>query len=152
MLDAIGRMGEPVFGRITPDGYADRANQWLSSGAMTTRFNFANALATNRIKGTKIDLGRLLSGADLSNEDAVAQKLIGLMIFGDVSPATRAALQKIARVETPASAPPASPTANVPVSYPINASAGQSAATSTTPVYLTDLLTLLIGSPEFQQR
>ena len=153
VLDAIGRMGEPVFGRITPDGYADRAEQWLSSGAMTTRFNFANALATNRIKGTKIDLGRLLSGADLSNEDAVAQKLIGLMIFGDVSPATRAALQKIARVETPTSPPPAPvATANVPVSYPINASAGQSAATSTTPVYLTDLLTLLIGSPEFQQR
>ena len=120
---------------------------------MTTRFNFANALATNRIKGTKIDLGRLLSGADLSNEDAVAQELIGLMIFGDVSPATRAALQKIARVETPTSPPPAPvATANVPVSYPINASAGQSAATSTAPVYLTDLLTLLIGSPEFQQR
>src|SRR2546421_4227788 len=122
VLDAIGRMGEPVFGRITPDGYADRAEQWLSSGAMTTRFNFANALATNRIKGTKIDLGRLLAGADLSNKDAAAQKLIGLMIFGDVSPATRAALQKIARVETHTSPPPAPvATANVPVSYPLNA-------------------------------
>ena len=52
MLDAIGRMGQPVFGRITPDGYADRADQWLSSGAMVARFNFASALATNRIKGT----------------------------------------------------------------------------------------------------
>ena len=49
VLDAIGRMGQPVFGRITPDGYADRADQWLSSGAMVARLNFASALATNRI-------------------------------------------------------------------------------------------------------
>src|SRR5437870_5797918 len=152
VLDAIGRMGQPVFGRITPDGYADRADQWLSSGAMATRFNFANAIATNRIKGTKIDLSRLLSGADQSNQDAVRQKLISLMILGDVSPATRAALQKIARVETPASAPAAAPTAKVPVSYPLNASPGQSAAIGSAPVYITELLTLLIGSPEFQQR
>ena len=152
VLDAIGRMGQPVFGRITPDGYADRADQWLSSGAMATRFNFANAIATNRIKGTKIDLSRLLSGADQSNKDAVTQKLISLVIFGDVSAVTRAALQKIARGETPASQPPAPATANVPVSYPLNASPGQSAATPSVPVYITDLLTLLIGSPEFQQR
>ena len=152
VLDAIGRMGQPVFGRITPDGYADRADQWLSSGAMATRFNFANAIATNRIKGTKIDLSRLLSGADQSNKDAVTQKLISLVIFGDVSAVTRAALQKIARGETPASQPPAPATANVPVSYPLNASPGQSAAPPSVPVYIADLLTLLIGSPEFQQR
>src|SRR5258706_8515780 len=42
VLDAIGRMGQPVFGRITPDGYADQASQWLASGAMIARFNFAS--------------------------------------------------------------------------------------------------------------
>src|SRR5207302_8716831 len=47
--DWTRRMGQPVFGRITPDGYADRADQWLSSGAMVARFNFASALATNKI-------------------------------------------------------------------------------------------------------
>src|SRR6266849_2423330 len=77
-LDAIGRMRQPVFLRITPDGYADRADQWLSSGAMVARFHFASALATNRIKGTKIDLARLLSGVDPANKVQVASRLAQL--------------------------------------------------------------------------
>src|SRR5207245_2841286 len=106
-------------------------DQWLSSGAMATRFNFANAMATNRIKGTKIDLSRLLSGADQSNKDAVTQRLISLVIFGDVSSATRAALQKIALSEASAGEPPAAaPTANTAVSFPGNASPQSAAAPS----------------------
>src|SRR5499425_866520 len=31
ILDWIGRMGQPVYGRITPDGYPDRADKWLSN-------------------------------------------------------------------------------------------------------------------------
>src|SRR5207253_8998862 len=70
VLDAIARMGQPVFGRITPDGYADRADQWLASGAMIARFNFASALATNRMKGTKIDVAAILSGIDEAKKDS----------------------------------------------------------------------------------
>src|SRR5258706_1686057 len=94
VLDAIGRMGQPVFGRISPDGYADRADQWLSSGAMIARFNFAIALATNRIKGTKIDLARLLSGVDEAKRDSVAAKFIRLTVSGDLSTQTRTVLDK----------------------------------------------------------
>src|SRR5260370_717032 len=54
VLDAIGRIAHPVLGRITPDGYADRADQWLSSGALVARFNFPNALPTNRMKSTTL--------------------------------------------------------------------------------------------------
>src|SRR5258706_4384316 len=107
VLDAIGRMGQPVFGRITPDGYADRAYQWLSSGAMISRFNFASGLATNRIKGTKIDLARLLSGVDEAKKDSVATKFISLAVSGDLSSRTRAALEKILQ-----SGPAVNPTAS----------------------------------------
>ena len=86
VLDAIGRMGQPVFGRITPDGYPDRAEQWLSSGAMVARFNFANALATNRMKGTSIDVAKLLPSVDQANKDSVATQLIRLTVFGDGLP------------------------------------------------------------------
>src|SRR6185436_13913783 len=50
VLDFIARMGQPLFGRISPDGYSDRAEQWLSVGAMTARLNFAAALAMNRMR------------------------------------------------------------------------------------------------------
>ena len=153
VLDAIGRMGQPVFGRITPDGYADRADQWLSSGGMIVRFNFASALATNRIKGTTIDVSKLLSSVDQANKDSVAMQLIRMTVFGDVSSGTRAALEKTARSEsavTPvAPAPP--PAANVSVAFPGNGTPPPPASAPVTP-YISELITLLIGSPEFQQR
>jgi uncharacterized protein (DUF1800 family) len=53
ILDWIARMGEPVFGRVTPDGYPDRAETWLSTGTLLERMNFAIALANNQIVGTR---------------------------------------------------------------------------------------------------
>ena len=152
VLDAIGRMGQPVFGRITPDGYADRADQWLSSGAMVARFNFANALATNRMKGTSVDVSKLLPGVDQANKDSVATQLIRLTVFGDVSAGTRTALEKTARSGSAISqvAPP--PAANVSVAFSGSGTPPQAASAAPVSPYISELITLLIGSPEFQQR
>ena len=138
VLDAIGRMGQPVFGRITPDGYADRADQWLSSGAMVGRFNFASALATNRIKGTKIDFEKLLSGIDPANKVQVASRLAQLTF---ASSETRTELEKVLVSPPPGAIVAPSSAPNLSVSY------AQAARN-----YISDLITLLIGSPEFQQR
>jgi uncharacterized protein (DUF1800 family) len=150
VLDAIGRMGQPVFGRITPDGYADRADQWLASGAMIARFNFASALATNRIKGTKIDLAKLLTGVDEAKKDSVTAKFIQLTVCGDLSKGTRTVLEKNLQSEAPAnpSTPATGPGTNVSVGYDANSAAKAPPAAN----YITELITLLIGSPEFQQR
>jgi uncharacterized protein (DUF1800 family) len=153
VLDAIGRMGQPVFGRITPDGYADRADQWLSSGALVARFNFANALATNRIKGTTIDVSKLLPSVDQANKDSVAAQLIRLTVFGDVSPGTRTALEKTARSGSAVNqiAPSPSPAANVSVGFSGSGTPPPPTGPAVAP-YISELITLLIGSPEFQQR
>lgn len=147
VLDAIARMGQPLFGRITPDGYADRSDQWLSSGAMIARFNFAGALATNRLKGTKIDVGRLVSGIDEANKDSVAAKFIRITVSNDVSQSTRTVLEKALQSQA-AAAPPLKRGTGLPVGY-------DSAAVKTSgpaPAYINELITLLLGSPEFQQR
>jgi hypothetical protein len=149
VLDAIGRMGQPVFGRITPDGYADRADQWLSSGAMVARFNFAGALAANRIKGTKIDVAQLLSGVDEAKKDTVAARFILLTVSGDVSVGTRSVLEKTLRSEVPVNktAPSSDPPANVSVGFDAKT------PSQTTPApYIAELVAFLIGSPEFQKR
>ncbi|HXI25690.1 MAG TPA: DUF1800 domain-containing protein [Pyrinomonadaceae bacterium] len=145
VLDLIGRMGQPLFGRITPDGYSDRAGQWLSSGAMIARLNFANALATNRIKGTRINLETLL-GADQSNREAVALKLTELTVPVDLSKASRAALDKVVQSDSPvnSSTPPAT------LSAVYDPKAAQTPGAPVT--YISELVTLLIGSPEFQHR
>jgi uncharacterized protein (DUF1800 family) len=143
VLDLIGRMGQPLFGRITPDGYSDRAEQWLSSGAMVVRLNFASALATNRIKGTSVKFDPLLKDVDGKDRPSVAGKLIGLTLFGDVSDHTRAALAKAFESESPvvSGTPP-----NVPVAFDAKAAPPPPAT------YVSELVTLLIGSPEFQRR
>jgi len=48
----LAQMGGSIFGRVTPDGYPDRAAAWLSTGTLIERMNFAVALANNRIIGT----------------------------------------------------------------------------------------------------
>jgi len=150
VLDAIGRMGQPVYGRITPDGYGDRADQWLSSGAMVARFNFASALASNRIKGTKIDVAQLLSGVDQADKETVAARLISLTLLNDASAGTRAALGKTLQSEPVNALPPTA--ANTPVGYDLKAVSQTVAKNAPVTPYVTELVTLLIGSPEFQQR
>lgn len=46
LLNWLNRMGEPLYGRISPDGYAISGSTWSGSGQMTTRFEFARALGS----------------------------------------------------------------------------------------------------------
>ena len=46
MLNWLNRMGEPLYGRQTPDGYPMTENVWNSSGQMATRFEIAKAIGT----------------------------------------------------------------------------------------------------------
>ena len=42
----INRMGQPLYGHETPDGYPLTQTDWASSGQMTTRFDIARQIAT----------------------------------------------------------------------------------------------------------
>jgi len=44
LLGWIDRMGQPLYGHETPDGYAMVRNAWASAGQMSTRFEIARAL------------------------------------------------------------------------------------------------------------
>jgi uncharacterized protein (DUF1800 family) len=47
LLNWINRMGEPLYGHETPDGYAMTQAAWASAGQMTTRFEIARALGAS---------------------------------------------------------------------------------------------------------
>jgi len=47
MLQWMARMGEPLYGHETPDGYPMTQDAWASAGQMTTRFEIARAIGTN---------------------------------------------------------------------------------------------------------
>jgi uncharacterized protein (DUF1800 family) len=147
-LDFIGRMGQPLFGRITPDGYPDRGDTWLSSGAMVARLNFAAALATNRMRGTTVDFAKLLADVDQANKELTAARLISLFLNNDVSDSTRAAIRTSATEALVIKTSP--PQTNVPAGFAGNGSPPQ--ALPQISGYVPEMIALLIGSPEFQYR
>jgi uncharacterized protein (DUF1800 family) len=47
----VNRLGQPMFGRQTPDGWPDRGEEWMNAGAMVNRVNFGLAMASARMPG-----------------------------------------------------------------------------------------------------
>ena len=86
----IARMGEPLYGFQTPNGYSDAAESWVNTGALLERMNFGLALAGNRIQGTRVDLAKL-SGQDKTK---LIDESLKLIVASDISPATRETLMK----------------------------------------------------------
>ena len=146
--DFIGRMGQLLYGWITPDGYPDRTDAWRSSGAVVGRLNFAAALATNRLRGTSVDFSKLLSEVDKSNKDAAAARLIALTT-GDLSATTRTAIQT--STTEALDTKPAPPPANVPAGFSGNGNPPPPPLPEVAG-HVPEMIALLIGSPEFQRR
>ncbi|HSD45818.1 MAG TPA: DUF1800 domain-containing protein, partial [Pyrinomonadaceae bacterium] len=86
----IARMGEPLYGFQTPNGYSDAAESWVNTGGLVERMNFGVALASNRVQGTRVNLAKL-SGQEKSK---LIDESLKLIVAGDISPATRETLMK----------------------------------------------------------
>ena len=50
----VTRLGQPIFGRQTPDGWPDRGEEWMNAGAMVNRVNFGLAVASRRVPGVSV--------------------------------------------------------------------------------------------------
>ncbi len=142
VLSRIAKMGQPIFGRITPDGYPEKSSEWLSSGSLLERLNFASALAQNQLKGTTIDTKKLLNVADFGNPPEISADLVKLILNNEVSPRSKAQFDKIA--QSAAVASNETKTAEMPPK--------PDAKNAKKLDYVTELLTLALGSPEFQRR
>lgn len=105
----IARMGQPLYGYQTPNGYSDMAENWVNTGALLERLNFGLALASNRIPNTRVDLSRFAGDAkDSTNTERIMDRFLDVIVQGDVSPRTKATLLK--QLKEPLPAPPAQAT------------------------------------------
>lgn len=50
LLGAMHRLGEPLYGCLTPDGYKNTRDAWLNPDAMAIRISFATALGSGHMK------------------------------------------------------------------------------------------------------
>jgi uncharacterized protein (DUF1800 family) len=92
----IARMGEPLYGFQTPNGYSDLAESWVNTGGLLERLNFGLTLASNRIPGTRVDLKQFLgnAGRESLSKAQIMDRFLDLIVAGDITPRTKEALLK----------------------------------------------------------
>ena len=57
VINWLSRLGQPRFGKLTPDGYPLTASAWDSPGQMTTRFEIAKAIGNGSAGLFRTDAG-----------------------------------------------------------------------------------------------
>jgi hypothetical protein len=161
----LARMGEPLYGYQAPTGYPDTASAWVNTGALLERLNFALALTSNRIPGTRVSLDRILPDrAALKGKQSkgqLAEELLNKILHGQVSPATKQTLMK--QISNPSSTPvaansdaPAGATTDAMMTR-LNRRAQRdlmetASAMSADEMEVRRIIGLILGTPEFQRQ
>jgi len=93
MLNWLSRMGEPLYGRQTPDGYPLIESAWASPGQMNTRFEIARTIGSG-------SAGLFKTDGPQPQEKMAFPQLSNALYFqslqATLSPATRQALDQAA--------------------------------------------------------
>jgi uncharacterized protein (DUF1800 family) len=163
----IARMGEPLYGFQTPNGYSDSAESWVNTGGLLERLNFGLMLASNRIPGTRVDLKHFLGNASdpqSLDKTQIMDRFLNLIVAGDIAAKTKAALLKQLNEQTALVVPAMKPTtamndglaAEAMDAPPPFLQGRQSQQLARVDANITDPVTkvvgLILGSPEFQRQ
>lgn len=155
----IARMGEPLYGYQTPNGYSDVAESWVNTGGLLERFNFGLALASNRIPGTRVKLERFLEkskGGEARSKAEIMDRFLGLIVAGEISQKTKAALLKqldqeiVLAPDTNAETPMTDQRGMMNGGPRRQQQLARAEANIKDPV--TKIVGLILGSPEFQRQ
>jgi uncharacterized protein (DUF1800 family) len=137
LIQSLREMGMPLYGCVPPTGYKEEAADWVSTGALANRMNFALRLSANRMNGVQVAWTGGAGGvADIHEEEA---RLESSVVPGGLSDATRTALLESVDQQSPASA----------TNIAVGDGARRGPATAAQEQALAGLL---LGSPEFQRR
>lgn len=90
----VGRIGEPLYQCQPPTGYADKADAWVNTGALLNRLNFSLALAGNRMRGSRTDVGALLGVETTADAKAALDRAVQVFLDGQAAPTTVETLEK----------------------------------------------------------
>lgn len=125
---AVAQLGQPIFGHQTPEGWPDRADAWMNTGAILSRINFGQTIASGRMPGVTFARVPEIEQLRAASREAQVDGVVKLLFGGQVSADTRAVLLS---GENPLAAKAERP----------GAAGG-----------LSQVLGLALGAPEFQRR
>ena len=128
----VARLGEPLYEAQPPTGYPDVAAAWVNAGALLGRMNYALALAQSRLPGVRTDVGRFVQDVDRGQPAAVLDRIVSVVLHGEVSASTRRVLAS--QLDSPEI---------------VRATSDDRGPRNTD---VEKLAALVLGSPEFQRR
>ena len=88
VIRVLRNLGMPLYFCQPPTGYEEKADTWVSSGALVARMNFAVELGGGRMRGITLPAVTPVS--------SVGARLVGDVLADDVSQPTRATIAKAA--------------------------------------------------------
>src|SRR5205085_3493460 len=95
LVQALNRLGMPLYGMQPPTGYSMKGEAWVNSSALVNRMNFAMALGSGRLPGITADPQAILRGtAPPQDADGALALLENAILAGDVSAQTHAVMEK----------------------------------------------------------
>ena len=128
----VARLGAPLYEAQPPTGYPDVAEAWVNAGALLGRMNYALALAENRLPGVRTEVGRFVQGVDRGQPAAVLDRIVSVVLQGEISASTRRVL--VSQLDSPEI---------------VRATTDDRGPRNTD---VEKLAALVLGSPEFQRR
>lgn len=90
LVQALRALGMPLYGAQPPTGWGDTAADWVNTGALLNRLNFAIQLAGGQLRGVRVNVRGLAPDTSDSTRKAVIERLVA----GEVSAMTRDTLLK----------------------------------------------------------
>jgi uncharacterized protein (DUF1800 family) len=132
LIQQLQKLGMPLYGMQTPNGYSMKADTWVNSAALLSRMNFSLALAGGKLPGVHWDPSSTMANNQLAGDPTGAlANFESVLLDGDVSKQTHTTILN------QLNDPQAAARNNLPAAQGAN---------------LRLIAGLLLGSPEFQRR
>lgn len=153
----ISRMGQPLYFYQAPTGFPDRDQYWINTGALLNRMNFGLALADKRIPGVSFDLLSLNGGHEPGDAHEALKTYAGLLMPGRESETTIKRLTPLLsapdlqqRIDSAANKNTAIGKDSLIVE--LDATIKHNKPEAAYAYKLSQVVGILLGSPEFQRR
>jgi uncharacterized protein (DUF1800 family) len=126
-VQLVARLGQTIFGHVSPEGWPDQGDAWMNAGALIARVNLATQVGANQFPNVTIAKWPMTQRIDALPVKERAAAVANALLAVDPSPATLDAMRAVPLpLET--------------------ATEGQRMA------YIGSLVAIALGSPEFQRR
>ena len=102
LAQVVARLGQPIYGRATPDGWPDQAAAWMNGGALMDRVNFGIQVGSNQVRDIRLSAWQPARALLALPPEQQVDGVISAVLGGDAAPETRRAMLA---VQSPAKTP-----------------------------------------------